>query len=1209
MALEYTHLSPLKIQKHNSRSYLIEFNHHLLALDDLTVSGELGVSASLEKSDSSSFSRGVDAIIAPDRLDKQITSEHHNYTTALVSTLTNSTETVSACGSGQSHVETVDKLNWPDELLGPEDDEKSLKYKKMYLNQCANNRSAETTVNSGSLGLRSGPIEVPHGDNLSTMLVNGGVDGSSERTQVSRVAMQNGGLENSKTLRLITLNCKNIKANYTYINDLLDDRADILFLQETWLRKDERVENILRASDQKNHKFRVFQHSSMAETYTRGRPYGGVMWVVSDRVRSPKVKFITDRISTVEYANTVIVGVYMRFNDNKPETVIEQLQDLAEVEELIERAEGKKVVVIGDFNMDLTRKNKLDKLLVKFVEKNNLICADLLYGQMPLGGQQTNYTYRSGNSHSWIDHVLVNSLLAREMCQVNIYSADSCNTSDHMAVGAEFYENHNRNTSNLKKQKQIKLNWEKKTTSDEYEKNLNSLLKNLDLSRLQAANEKNVVMALDEFVNEINSMARAAVEKTKASCAKNVHIKKKKWWDSEMTYIKEQVSMAYINYKNSNFMSIELRKNLTLLRAHFRYKQREKIRMNKKSYQRKLEILLRQNKSEFWKDLKKKKTKPPEISIKTEKLKESFEDLFNKKLVDNENNKEKLEEKKKEIDRYLTQITNSKYEVNKTTLESIIKSLKNNKSVGFGEVSNEMYKYGGETMLFCVKLIMEKIFEFGKMPHFFNIGKIIPIIKDEKGETDDMNNIRPITISDTLSNIFEKIVISEIESRNLDKDLQFGFKRNSSTNHAIFVLKETVNFYNSVKKNVYACAIDASKAFDKLNRIIMSHGLIGKINPLVWRALVNYYAVSVAYVHNKNETSTMFKTTIGVKQGGPLSPRLFALYVEDLIEELETSVFGTKIGSVKTGVLMFADDLIIISESKKNLENMLKIIEKFCLKNEIKINAKKTQYIRFGNYECQNEDEYVHLDGQLIKRVDKIEYLGVWLDSQLKSHTQIEEKKVSITNAFNAMRKIGIAERETSVNMKTFLYKVYCRPILYYGIENLTLNKKDVQTIQSIEATLIKYSYNLSKTTRTTNLLNAVEIEQSNNRIKVTKLKFFIRLMKNEITRRIIDVIVKKYQLTREKKTIKNSLLKDVLESVEESVLTDTACCKKIREIIKEIKKKEVSERNDGISDSIRICLENRNEFNDKLLKLLVQSFETIKPTLTLNSNTLVQEI
>ncbi len=139
------------------------------------------------------------------------------------------------------------------------------------------------------------------------------------------------------------------------------------------------------------------------------------------------------------------------------------------------------------------------------------------------------------------------------------------------------------------------------------------------------------------------------------------------------------------------------------------------------------------------------------------------------------------------------------------------------------------------------KFIFETTINEKLKPSNLNIGKIIPIIKDEKGSNQNINNVRPLTISDCLSNIFEHIMINEIEKEHTVPKLQFGFRASSSCNHAIFVLSELIKHNKCLKKNTYACVIDASKAFDKVDRASLLCKLIGKMNPLSWLALKNYY--------------------------------------------------------------------------------------------------------------------------------------------------------------------------------------------------------------------------------------------------------------------------------------------------------------------------------------------------------------------------------
>ncbi|RNA09839.1 RNA-directed DNA polymerase from mobile element jockey-like [Brachionus plicatilis] len=218
-----------------------------------------------------------------------------------------------------------------------------------------------------------------------------------------------------------------------------------------------------------------------------------------------------------------------------------------------------------------------------------------------------------------------------------------------------------------------------------------------------------------------------------------------------------------------------------------------------------------------------------------------------------------------EIDKFW-KLVNKQVEIHRENVIKIIKNLPNNKSIGFGEINNELYKYGLSNLLIeLVATIIEKVINSGIIPNFFNFGKISPVVKDEKKAKNDVNNIRPITISDTLANIYERLIMIELDKSHNGVPNQFGFtyKRfDSSCNHAVFALNETILHTIKKDKPVYACAIDASKAFDKVNRTILFNKLIGKIHPKVWNSLKNYYDSSLAYVVNQGEISEIFKTTV-----------------------------------------------------------------------------------------------------------------------------------------------------------------------------------------------------------------------------------------------------------------------------------------------------------------------------------------------------------
>ena len=96
------------------------------------------------------------------------------------------------------------------------------------------------------------------------------------------------------------------------------------------------------------------------------------------------------------------------------------------------------------------------------------------------------------------------------------------------------------------------------------------------------------------------------------------------------------------------------------------------------------------------------------------------------------------------------------------------------------------------------------------------MGTIVPIVKDRQGNLGDLNNYRGITIAPIISKIFEHVLRIVFSDSLSTSNFQFGFKRKSSTSHAIFCLKETINYYTERGSSVFCSFLDASKAFDRL---------------------------------------------------------------------------------------------------------------------------------------------------------------------------------------------------------------------------------------------------------------------------------------------------------------------------------------------------------------------------------------------------------
>ena len=78
------------------------------------------------------------------------------------------------------------------------------------------------------------------------------------------------------------------------------------------------------------------------------------------------------------------------------------------------------------------------------------------------------------------------------------------------------------------------------------------------------------------------------------------------------------------------------------------------------------------------------------------------------------------------------------------------------------------------------------------------------------------------------------------------------------------------------------------------------------------RTIIIYYENSEIIISLNNEYSDMFKSTVGVRQGGVLSTRLFAIYIHDLLKTISKMAVGLRVGNIGIDVIGYADDILIV---------------------------------------------------------------------------------------------------------------------------------------------------------------------------------------------------------------------------------------------------------------------------------------------------------
>ena len=172
----------------------------------------------------------------------------------------------------------------------------------------------------------------------------------------------------------------------------------------------------------------------------------------------------------------------------------------------------------------------------------------------------------------------------------------------------------------------------------------------------------------------------------------------------------------------------------------------------------------------------------------------------------------------------------------------------------------------------------------GYVPDAFGTGATVPVIKNVDSDSGSVDNYRGITISPILSKLFEMCMLLRLSHFLKSSHLQYGFKEHYSCAHAIYTVKEVLNYFNKQHSTANLAALDISKAFDKVNHVTFFNKLLDRGIPAdLIKVLVCWYHKCTAVVRWNEGTSRLLNIFAGVRQGGILSPLLFAVYIDDIV--------------------------------------------------------------------------------------------------------------------------------------------------------------------------------------------------------------------------------------------------------------------------------------------------------------------------------------
>ena len=794
---------------------------------------------------------------------------------------------------------------------------------------------------------------------------------------------------------------------------------------------------------------------------TEGRVKGGVAVLISEKlsVCAKEWRCVNERLMKVrlrlENGWLTVVQVYAPTEDSAEEMKTSFYDSLEEL--LASVSKSDQLVVMGDFNARVGRdvttwdgvigsygeevKNRNGQKLLGLCATNELVVLNTIYQHKDIH----KYTWESKGRGltSIIDYFIVKKAMRPGVADVKVIRGAELD-SDHYLVlmKVSLKPRKLRKEMGVIRQKLRVNKLAESSTRRRFQVELSSRFR-----QRRCVDGNDVERVWREFKDSITEATEKVVGRSKKRKVK----KATSWWSVEVKQAvrkkKDMYKKALGERSDKAWEEYKVAKK-EAKRVVREAKEADWIRCGKQLQKNFLE-----NRRAFWKKVKEKET--------TSRLRAGIEGKDGKLLTDIVEVKERWREhfsellegdgrgigmalEEREIEEGLVD------EITEDEIRGAIARLKRGKAAGVCGIQGEMVKAGGDTVVRWLHLIFNMVWKTGKAPEDWQKAVIVAIHK--KGSKKLCKNYRGISLLSIPGKVFAKILDARMRqvTEGQVMEEQAGFRVGRGCRDQIFVMRQLAEKTIEKDGKMYAAFIDLEKAYDKvwredMWRTLATYGVSGRL----LRAVKALYENSKARVRVEDELTECFEVRQGVRQGCPLSPWLFNVFLDMVAREARAQFKGgVCLDNCTVQLLMFADDTVLLAETEEDLQHNVREFSEAVKRHRLAMNTEKTTTMVFSRKQV---DCSVEVDGRKLENVRKQTYLGVILSEDGKMDCELEKRIGAALSAAGAVRSKVFESREMSRSAKMLVYKAMIEPTLTYGAESWVLKEREKQRIQAAE--------------------------------------------------------------------------------------------------------------------------------------------------------------
>ena len=362
-------------------------------------------------------------------------------------------------------------------------------------------------------------------------------------------------------------------------------------------------------------------------------------------------------------------------------------------------------------------------------------------------------------------------------------------------------------------------------------------------------------------------------------------------------------------------------------------------------------------------------------------------------------------------------------------MEWAVNSFQPYKSPGTDEIFPALLQRGKDLLIPHLLRICRSSMAHGYIPEPWRKAKVVFIPKAGKKDTADPKSYRPISLTSFMLKSMEKTIDNYIRYEVLEENplhpCQHAYRAGRSTDTALYQLANLLKDTAENQETALCVFTDIEGCFDNTSHLAIEEALQTKrVPPTIIKWVKTALNTRIAEAQG-----ITVRTTRGCPQGGVLSPLLWSLVVDKLLQNL------TEQGISCIG---YADDVVAVVRGKSDstlcdlLQYTLSIISEWCKTVGLKLNIAKTCVIPFTKRRKTNFRP-ITIEGSNLEWKREIKYLGITLDSKLTFSKHIEEIASKATKGIMICRRLAGKNWGSSPKILRQMYLTIIRPIITYG--------------------------------------------------------------------------------------------------------------------------------------------------------------------------------